>query len=159
QFLAQLSGVLAGGLIVVPAFFILIPNVDLLATERWPAPAALVWRGVAELLAKGPEALHPTARIGLVVGALLGILLPLLERWFPKHIRFIPSATGLGLAFTINGLNSVSFFIGSLIAHEFARRKPKLAEQYTVPVASGLIAGESLMGGAIAFLTILQILQ
>src|SRR6185295_7595086 len=75
QFLAQFFGVLAGGLVVVPAFFTLIPNVNLLGTEQWPAPAALVWRGVAELLAKGVGALHPTARIGLVIGAALGIVI------------------------------------------------------------------------------------
>ena len=159
QFLAQFFGVLAGGLIVVPVYFILIPDASFLATERWPAPAALVWRGVAELLAKGPGALHPTARVGLVVGGLLGILLPLLEILFPKQKKFIPSATGLGLAFTINGFNTISMFIGALIALWFAKVRPRLAEQYTIPVSSGIIAGESLMGVAIALLTVASVLQ
>src|ERR1044071_5313698 len=59
QFIAQLFGVVAGAFIVVPVYFILIPSTDLLGGEKWPAPAALVWRGVAELLAKGVGALHP----------------------------------------------------------------------------------------------------
>jgi OPT family oligopeptide transporter len=159
QFFAQFFGVLAGGLIVVPIYFILIPDVSLLATEKWPAPAALVWRGVAELLAKGPGSLHPTARIGLVVGALVGILLPLLEIWFPKQKKYIPSATGLGIAFTINGFNVISMFIGALAALWFAKLRPQLAERYTVPVSSGIIAGESLMGVAIALLTVTHILK
>jgi OPT family oligopeptide transporter len=159
QFLAQFFGVLAGGLVVVPVFFILVPDINMLGTEKWPAPAALVWRGVAELLAKGPGALHPTARIGAVVGALLGIILPLLELRLPRWKKFIPSATGLGIAFTINGFNSVSFFIGACLALWFSKVRPKLAEQYTIPVSSGIIAGESLMGVAIAFLTIAKILQ
>lgn len=159
QFLAQFFGVLAGGLVVIPVYFFLIPNVNMLGTEKWPAPAALVWRAVAELLAKGVHSLPATARAGLIVGSSVGILLPLLEKWLPKFKRFIPSATGLGLAFTINGFNTGSFFIGSLLALGFAKWKPKAHAQYTVPVASGIIAGESLMGVAIALLTAAQILQ
>ncbi len=155
QFLAQLFGVLAGAFIVVPIYFVLIPNVSLLGTEKWPAPAALVWRGVAELLAKGVGALDPTARIGLVIGAVVGIILPLLEMRFPHHKKYIPSATGLGLAFTINGFNSVSMFIGALFAVWFSRARPQLHEKYTVPVSSGIIAGESLLGVVLALITAL----
>lgn len=158
QFLAQFFGVLAGGFIVVPTFFILIPDVSVLGTEKWPAPAALVWRGVAELLSAGVGALHPTARWGLLIGGLLGIVIPLLEKAFPKSKKYIPSATGLGLAFTINGFNSVSMFIGACIALWLSKRFPKTHEQYTVPVSSGIIAGESLMGVLIAFLTIFGVL-
>jgi putative OPT family oligopeptide transporter len=159
QFLAQFFGVFAGALIIVPVFFILIPDVNMLGTEKWPAPAALVWRGVAELLAKGVGALKPSARIGLVIGAVSGIVLTLMETWLPKYKKFIPSPTGLGLAFTINGFNSVSFFIGSCIALWLSKAKPKIHEKYTIPVSSGIIAGESLMGVLIAFLTIARILE
>jgi uncharacterized oligopeptide transporter (OPT) family protein len=117
-----------------------------------------VWKGVAELLAGGVGALHPTARIGLLVGSLLGLAIPLSEMAFPKARRYIPSATGLGLAFTINGFNSVSMFLGACLVLGLRRAKPKVAEQFTVPVASGIIAGESLMGVAIAFLTIFGVL-
>lgn len=154
QFLAQFFGVVAGSLVVVPVFFILIPDVNMLGTDKWPAPAALVWRGVAELLSKGPEALPPTARLGLVIGAVIGIILPVLEMIFPKRKAWIPSATGLGLAFTINGFNSISMFIGALIALWMAKKIPAIHQKYTVPVSSGIIAGESLMGVAIAFMSI-----
>ncbi|HEV2105002.1 MAG TPA: OPT family oligopeptide transporter [Candidatus Eisenbacteria bacterium] len=156
QFLAQFLGVLAGSLIVVPIYFVLIPDPNLLGGEKWPAPAALVWRGVAELLARGVGALPPSARVGLVIGALVGIALPLLEKAFPRQRRFIPSATGVGLAFTINGFNSISMFIGACLALWLSKAKPKLHERYTIPVSSGIIAGESLMGVAIALLTIVS---
>ena len=77
---------------------------------------------------------------------------PLLEMRFPKHKQFIPSATGLGLAFTINGFNSISMFIGAGLALWFSKARPKLHEQYTIPVSSGLIAGESLMGVVLALI-------
>ena len=154
QFLAQFFGVLAGGLVVVPLFFILIPDASYLGGEKWPAPAALVWRGVAELLSKGVGSLKPSARMGIAIGGSIGLLLPMLEIWFPKQKKYIPSATGLGLSFTINGFNSISMFIGALLALWFSKWRPKLHEQYTVPVSSGIIAGESLMGVAIAVIGI-----
>ena len=159
QFIAQFFGVLVGTLVVVPVFFLLIPNASLLGTEQWPAPAAQVWRGVAELLAKGVGALHPTARIGLVIGGSLGIIFTLLELAFPKAKKFIPSCTGLGLAFTITGYYSVSMFIGALIALLLEKAKPKVAAEYVVPVSSGIIAGESLMGVGIALLAVLHVLE
>lgn len=159
QFIAQFFGVLAGGLIVVPAFFFLVPNADALGGEKWPAPAALVWKGVAELLAKGPGALPKSAQMGLLIGSVLGVLLIMLERWFPKYKKFIPSPTGLGMAFTFNGYYAISFFIGSCIKQILQRKAPKIDEQYTVPVSSGIIAGESLMGVLIAVLTVLKILE
>ncbi len=159
QFIAQFFGVLAGGLVVVPAFFFLIPTADALGGEKWPAPAALVWRGVAELLAKGPAALPQSAQIGLVIGATLGIVLVLLERAFPKQAKYIPSPTGLGMAFTFNGFYAMSFFIGACIREVLAKANPKLNAAYTVPVSSGIIAGESLMGVAIAVLTVLGWLE
>jgi len=77
----------------------------------------------------------------------------------PRWKKFIPSPTGLGLAFTINGFNSVSFFIGACLAAWFKRAKPALAKEYTIPVSSGIIAGESLMGVAIAFGTIAKVFR
>ena len=158
QFFAQFFGVLAGALVVIPVFFILIPDPALLGTEKWPAPAALVWRGVAELLAKGPGSLPVSARYGLVIGASLGIILTMLELLLPRFKKFIPSPVGLGLAFTINGFNSISMFLGALLALALVKWKPKTAEHYTVPVASGIIAGESLMGVAIAMMSALHLL-
>ncbi len=159
QFIAQFFGVLIGSVVVIPAFFLLIPTPDLIGSDQWPAPAAQVWRGVAELLSKGVGSLHPTAQTGVVVGAIAGIILVLLELWFPKAKPFIPSPTGLGLAFTITGYYSVSMFIGALFALMLHKAKPKLADEYVVPVSSGIIAGESLMGVLIALLIVGKLLQ
>ena len=159
QFIAQFFGVLAGGVVVVPVFFLLVPDASHLGTEKWPAPAAQVWRGVAELLSAGVSSLHPTARVGLLVGSLAGIVLALLEVLFPKHKKFIPAPTAFGLAFAINGYNAISMFIGALIAMWLSKAYPKVHEEYTVPASSGIIAGESLMGVVIALLGVAGILS
>ncbi|MEK7383987.1 MAG: OPT family oligopeptide transporter [Elusimicrobiota bacterium] len=152
QFIAQFLGIFAGTLIVVPAFYLLVPTAASLGTNQWPAPSAQVWAAVAKLLASGIHALHPTARNGMIVGGLLGILIPLIEKAFPKYQKFIPSATGLGLAMVIPFFNSLSMFIGALIALILEKKRPALAERYIITVSSGLIAGESLVGVAVALL-------
>jgi uncharacterized oligopeptide transporter (OPT) family protein len=48
--------------------------------------------------------------------------------------------------------------VSNAITMGFAKWKPQAAEQYTVPVSSGIIAGESLMGVAIPMLGALHFL-
>ncbi len=153
QFYAQLFGVLAGAAVVVPAFNLLVPTASVLGSEVFPAPGAQVWAGVSQVLSAGVGALHPTARMAAAIGAVIGVVLVLLERWAPKSAQpYIPSPSGLGLAIVIPAYNSVSIFIGALIAEILRRNKKDLAEQTLVPVSSGFIAGESLMGILIAVL-------
>ena len=153
QLIGQLFGVAAGALVVIPAFHLLVPDVKVLGSDEFPAPSALVWAGVSKMLSVGLDALHPSARVGALCGALLGVALVLLDRWAPKKAKpYIPSAAGFGLAIVIPGSSSISFFIGSGIAEYLRRRKPKLAEAAVFPVGSGLIAGESLMGIALIML-------
>jgi OPT family oligopeptide transporter len=153
QFLAQLSGTLIGTLVSVPAFYILVPTPEALGTDRFPAPSAQVWKGVAELLANGVESLHPWARWGIVIGGAIGIVLPLLELAFPKYRKWMPSATGLGLALVIPCFNSVSMFLGALIAYLWTKYRAEHGERFITPVASGIIAGESLLGVVVALLS------
>ncbi len=154
QFWGQFFGVIAGSLFVVPAYTMLIPTADVLGTDKWPAPGAQTWKGVAELLAKGFNTLHPTAQAALLIGGILGIALVLLEKQYPKYRKYIPSPTGLGLAFTTPANNTISMFTGALIALMIEKRKPQLAEQTIVPVSSGMIAGESLVGVLLAALVV-----
>jgi uncharacterized oligopeptide transporter (OPT) family protein len=70
----------------------------------------------------------------------------------------VPSASGLGIAMVIPGYNSIAMFMGGLIAELLRRKRPALAERAVVPVASGFIAGESLMGVLIAVLVALGFL-
>ncbi|MBI5266918.1 MAG: OPT/YSL family transporter [candidate division Zixibacteria bacterium] len=153
QFIAQFVGCFFGTLVVVPAFYLLVPDASVLGTDKWPAPAAQVWAAVARLLSTGLGALHPTARLGMLTGAVIGIILPLLPRVLPqKTHKFIPSAMGVGLAFVIQFYNSLSMFLGASIATVIMKRKPEMGDTYIIPVASGIIAGESLMGIIVAIL-------
>jgi OPT family oligopeptide transporter len=153
QFIAQFLGIFAGALVIVPAFYLIVPTAKVLGGEEFPAPAAQVWKGVAELMAQGLSSLDITERVALLAGGLVGILIPVLERILPARFRpFIPSAMGLGLAFVIPFYNTLSIFVGALIAWFLSTEAEEFAKRYTVPVASGVIAGESLMGVLVALL-------
>ncbi len=158
QFWAQFSGVFAGAAVTVPAFYYLVPNPSVLGGDKFPAPAAQVWKAVAELLAAGVRSLHSTAIWAIVIGALLGVALTLIERALPEKRAWIPSANGIGLAFIMPGWNSISFFLGGLAAFLLERKNPKAAEKHVIPVAAGLIAGESILGVAIALLSVAGVL-
>jgi uncharacterized oligopeptide transporter (OPT) family protein len=82
----------------------------------------------------------------IVVGGLVGVLLTVLPLLLPKKQQWIPSPAGVGLAWTFHWYYGVLFFIGALIGWWLETRHPRLAEEFTFPVASGWIAGESLMG-------------
>ncbi len=159
QFWAQFLGVTAGACFVVPAYRLLIPTADLLGTDQWPAPGAQTWKGVASMLANGFSSLHPSAQVALVVGGVLGIVLVLIEKAFPTLRPWIPSPAAFGLGFTTPAYNCVSMFVGALIALVLEKRRPVFAEKSIVPVASGLLAGESLMGILIAILVVAGLLQ
>ena len=151
QLRAQLLGVLAGAGMVVPAFHLLVPRAELLGSEQFPAPAAQVWAGVSKALVSGIQALPPATRSLALAGAIVGVVLVLCERWAPARVRpFIPSPSGLGIALVIPGYNSISIFIGALGA--MLLRRHRGASEFVLPVAAGFIAGESLLGVALALL-------
>jgi uncharacterized oligopeptide transporter (OPT) family protein len=160
QFYAQLFGVVAGALVVVPAFNLILPDPSVLGSEEWPAPSCLVWAGVSKAFAGGIGALDASAQKAIVVGLLLGVALALLEKLAPKKIvPYLPSPSGLGIAMVIPGSNCIAMFIGSAIAELLRRKRPEAAERLVVPVSSGLIAGESLMGIVIALLVVAKVLS
>jgi OPT family oligopeptide transporter len=159
QFLAQFFGVWTGTLVAVWAYYQLVPNPAAIGGDRFPAPAAQVWRAVAELLARGLHALPAYAATAMVVGAALGVGLTLLEKALPpRAARWLPSPVGLGMAFTFQGYTSIAFFLGGLAAWVFEKRRPRAADVYTLPVASGFVAGETLMGVVVTFLLVRGIL-
>jgi uncharacterized oligopeptide transporter (OPT) family protein len=155
QLYAQLFGVVAGAAIIVPAFNLLVPSAEVIGSEAFPAPAVQVWAGVSKVFSQGLVALHPTARVAAFVGLLLGVGLTLAERFAPKAARaFVPAPTGLGLAFVLPAYSSFGMFIGAGLAEAY-RRKEGTARDPVTPVASGFIAGESLMGIVVAMSRVL----
>ena len=159
QLIAQLWGVAAGTIFVVPAYLLLIKPEEI-GTDKWPAPAAQIWAGVAKVLAQGLDALPHGAQPALLIGAAVGVALALIEEFVPKSLkRYTLSSTAVGIAFVIPAWNSLSMFFGALLAWLYFKANRKSAERYNLAIASGLIAGESLIAVTVALLVAANVLS
>ena len=148
QFLAQFYGVFFGVLAVVPAWYLMVPNKA--ALEAFNPPATNMWKATADLLTQGVSHLPHTALIAIIIGALIGSALPLIEKLWPKAQPYLPSAMGLGLAWVVPFQNALSFLIGAVIVTVWQKWHRKNSDTYAIPIASGLVAGESLIAAFIA---------
>jgi uncharacterized oligopeptide transporter (OPT) family protein len=111
---------------------------------------------MSQVLAKGLGSLPPGAVEAAGVGALLGIVLPLLAR-VKAVARFLPSPVALGIAFMVPVYYCWGMWLGALITQQVNRRRPEMVESYGPSLASGLIAGEGIMMVVVAVLLILGI--
>jgi uncharacterized oligopeptide transporter (OPT) family protein len=157
QLVAQLFGIVSGSVATCIGYYALVPDVTALTgtadhPAAFPAPGAQQWKLVAELFQVGIANLHPMARHGIAIGLGLGTVLAVVEWALPKQRPWLPSATGLGLGLLLPFYTSLSFFLGALAAAAFRLVARKQADRFTVPIYSGLVAGESIVGVLVAIL-------
>ena len=157
QALAQCLGVLVGSLAGSAAYLVLVPDpAAMLLTPEWPAPAVATWMAVAELFRDGLEAAPPGALLASLVGGLAGAVLAVLQQHLPRQwAAVLPSPVSIGLAFVIPAWNSLSLFIGAMAAAAASRAGGTAARRLILPVAAGLVAGESLTGVGTAVVSLL----
>lgn len=149
QFIAQFVGIFFGTLAIVPAWFLMIPNKA--ALEKYALPATQQWAAVARVLTEGLHKLPDSAKIALLIGAVVGVVLPLIERLVPRDKRgYLPSAMGIGLSWVIPFGNAAGFLAGAIIVWVWELLHRRSSDKYSVAIASGLIAGESLMKAIVA---------
>ena len=149
-FPSALIGVMAGACACVP-IYVLLAKPERIGREL-AAPSAVAWAAVAKLLKDGPSNLPQLALEAAIVGAVIGVVLASFEELAPEKWKtWIPSATGVGIAFVIDANDSIAMFMGAMLT-VLARRFVRDGEKYRVPAASGMVAGEGLMGIAVIVL-------
>ena len=149
QFIAQFCGIFFGVVAIVPAWYLMVP--DKATIDKYPLPATQQWVAVTQLLTKGVHMLPESAQMAILVGALLGVVLPVLSVVLPRRAaRFLPSAMGLGLSWVIPFSSAFAFFIGATLTEIWTLISPRHSDRYNIPIASGLIAGESLFKALVA---------
>ncbi len=154
QFLAQLLGSAVGAAAVVPLFYLLVPDRSALGSARFPAPAAFATASVAQVLSMGLESLAPSVRLAGMGAALLAAVLTLAEHLLPQRLRrWVPSPLGLGLACLLPPSTALGFFLGGLATAVVRRVRSGAVEERVLPLAAGLIAGEGLVGVAVALVS------
>jgi putative OPT family oligopeptide transporter len=151
QFIAQFSGIFVGTAVSVLTFAVLVPDAQVLGTDQFPAPAAQTWSAVAIALGQGLSSLEPIKVWLIFAGGLAGVVLTLAPVLSPKYQQYLPSPSAFGLAWVFNWYYGLLFFLGALIALVVERQRPEVAKEFTLPVASGVVAGGSLTGVALVF--------
>ncbi len=146
QVYAQLMGVTIGSVFCAGIFWVLIQGAPI-GSERWPAPAAITWSGLAQMMAQGASALPRGAITALLVGTAIGIAIPLISEHAPKSVvKWMPSAVGLGVAMVVPYQYCVSIFLGSMIYLGIKMKKPAWVLAFAGAIGAGGIAGEGLAG-------------
>jgi|CXWL01.1.fsa_nt_gi uncharacterized oligopeptide transporter (OPT) family protein len=108
------------------------------------SPTSVRWVGFAQILSKGFDALPAGALAALGIGALLGVVFTVLEQ--KKEWRnFVPSPTGLGIGMLVPANAITTMFLGALADWIWRRLRPAQAIAYSIPLASGFIAGDALV--------------
>jgi putative OPT family oligopeptide transporter len=158
QVVAQCLGILVGSLVGVLVYQLLIPDPQaMLITPEWPAPAVATWKAVAQALTAGLGSISLDIRWAMLIGALVGVVLGLLEGSAPVwRLRWLPSSAALGLAFIIPASISLMMAFGAVLAWLFAARWGSLAERFVIVAAAGLVAGESMAGIGISLWQLLR---
>ena len=148
QFIAQFAGIFVGTLVTVLSFRLLVPDAGALGTDQFPAPAAQTWRAVAVALSDG-------------IGALGAVKTVVDRHRRARRHRADPAPEAAARAAPAPDtvarrprprvdlslvLRRAVLPRGALLAWWVERRYPQWSEEFTFPVASGWIAGESLMG-------------
>lgn len=159
QAIGHVLGIFAGALVCVPVFFMILQSdLSKITSDAMPMPGAQIWKAVAEVLTQGLTSLHPTAQIGAVVGALLGVAIEFMN--IKTKGKFPISAMGLGLACVLRFSDSWAMALGAFLFWAMHRKyeKVKRGEGQRIKtlrkifvtnqetVCAGVIAGGSIIG-------------
>jgi len=152
QAIGHVLGIFAGGLVAVPVFYQLFHgDISRFTSEAMPLPGAAIWKGVAEVLTQGLHALHPTAQVAALIGALLGILFEILNQKMKG--KFPITGVGMGLGFVLQFSDSWLMAVGTLffwICRKRFQDKSSFGYRAFVDnqetIAAGVIAGGSIIG-------------
>jgi uncharacterized oligopeptide transporter (OPT) family protein len=153
QAIGHVLGILAGAAVAVPLFYLVFLRNDpsQLVTDRYPMPAAITWKAVAEILTQGLSSLPMSARWAALIGAILGVALESVR--VATKGRFWLSGVGIGLATVISFNTCFAMFLGAFffwVAERVFRDKTsaghRLIVQNQEPISAGVIAGGAIMG-------------
>jgi len=151
QLMAQLAGITVG-IPVSAAVYSFYIQANPIGSEASPAPAAMAWKAMAELLAVGLDAMPTGAVYGVIAGLIFGMIIPLLRK--ATGWGWLPSGLAFGVAFIVPAYYSLAMFVGSIAYVIWKRVSPATATALAFSVASGLIAGDGVTGVILAVLNV-----
>jgi OPT family oligopeptide transporter len=168
QVIGHIIGIFSGVIACVPLYFLLFLQPDAqgvrstatLVSEQFPFPAALQWKGVADLIANGLSNLPASAVISMAVAALAAFVIEVLK--IKTKGRLPLSSVSIGLGVVLPPESCLAMFLGALFFWLMGRRHAtagtpgnKLWVECLEPICAGLIAGAALMGIGNAIINVL----
>jgi uncharacterized oligopeptide transporter (OPT) family protein len=152
QAVGHCLGIIAGALVAVPVFYVLLQgDISRITSDSLPMPGAQIWIAVAKVLANGLSVLPDSTRVAVLIGSFVGIFIEFMNR--RTKGRFPVSAMGLGLSFVLKFTDCWAMALGSLIFWVIERKvgkKKSLTRDVFIDnqetLCAGVIAGGSIMG-------------
>jgi uncharacterized oligopeptide transporter (OPT) family protein len=142
---AMLAGTLLGAAVSIPAYHLLV-RAHGIGTAALPAPMAVPWKAVADLVTRGGAGLPEGALAAAAAAFAAGVALEALGGRF----RFLPTPGALGMGFIAPAQYAATLCLGALVGAAWRRGGPASAEAVGPSAAAGAIAGESIAGAAAA---------
>lgn len=160
-------GIIAGSVAATPLFYLLfLPpgadgtrSVSTIVSDQFAMPAALQWKGVADLIANGVSRLPTSAVISMAVAAVLALVFEILR--IRTKGRFPLSAVSIGLGVVLPPESCLAMWAGAIGFWWLARDARPGTRRHAIwvdgweSVAAGLISGAALMGIGNAILNVL----
>ena len=158
QAIGHVIGIVAGALAATPLFYLLFlpPNASgvrstaTLVTEQFAMPAAVQWKGVADLIAKGLGSLPASAMVAMAIAAIVALVFEGLR--MRSRGRFPLSAVSIGLGAVLPPESTLAMWIGAFVFWWMGRKavagtpKHDLWVEGCEPICAGLISGAALIG-------------
>lgn len=172
QAMGHVIGIFSGAIAAIPLFFLLFlkPNAEgvrsvaTLGLEPFTFPAAVQWKGVADLIAKGLGALPQSVIISMIGAALFATFIELYGIVRKRHFPLSTVSIGLGVVLPVDA--SIGMFVGAFFFWMMSRRHPtegtpghKLWVDSVEPICAGLIAGAAMIGIADAIVSVLPFME
>ncbi len=168
QAIGHVIGIFSGAIFCVPLFFLLflpadangVRSVSTMVSDNFAFPAALQWKGVAELIAKGVSALPYSAVVSMIVAAICALAIEVAR--IVTRNRFPLSAVSIGLGVVLPPESTFAMWVGALVFWVMGRRYKAAGtagHRFWVeglePICAGLISGAALMGIGNAIVNVL----
>jgi len=111
------------------------------------SPISVKWAGFAELLNQGFQALPAGCFQAMLIAVVVGIVLTCLE---PRYRKWVPSPTAMGIGMLVPGVAVGPMVLGGIVQWFWAKGHAASEEKFSLPLASGFIAGDALVALVIA---------
>jgi len=159
QVVGHVIGIFAGAIAAVPLYFLLFLPADAngvrstatIVSDQFAFPAALQWKGVAEIIAKGVSSLPTSAIVSMIIAAVAAAAIEITK--IVTKGRFPLSAVSVGLGVVLPPDASLMMWIGAMLFWWMGRSNKQpgtKGHDFWVegcePICAGLISGSALVG-------------